>query len=128
MNVNPNQPQQQQQNAFAFMGNQPAQPQQNAFGFVGGSQPAPAQSSGTLFDGMNVGSQQPAQNTAFNTAPQQQQNSMGLFDGLNQQPNTTSSMPAPQQQTQPAKSTMWDGNGKLFDLSADSLKQTKQQP
>jgi len=53
---------------------------------VGGSQPAQAQSSGTLFDGMNVGSQQPQQN-AFGAAPQQQQNSMGLFDGLNQQPN-----------------------------------------
>ena len=37
---------------------------------------AQAQSSGTLFDGMNVGSQQPQQN-AFGAAPQQQQTIVG---------------------------------------------------
>lgn len=52
---------------------------------------------------------------------------MGLFDGLNQNQASASSTPAaPQQQPQqPAKPTMWDANSKLFDLSADSLKQTQ---
>lgn len=52
---------------------------------------------------------------------------MGLFDGLNQQQNSANPMPAAPQQTQAAKPTMWDTNSKLFDLSADSLKQKQAQ-
>lgn len=90
---------------------------------MGASQPAQPQTSGTLFDGMNLGSQQPQQNTGFGAAPQQQQTGMGLFDGLDQQQNnSTTAISAPQQPAAQAKPTMWDGNSKLFDLSANSLK------
>lgn len=95
---------------------------------MGASQPAQPQTSGTLFDGMNLGNQQPQQNTGFGAAPQQQQTSMGLFDGLNQQQNnSTPPISTPQQPATQAKPTMWDGNSKLFDLSASSLKPAQPQ-
>lgn len=90
--------------------------------------PAQTQSSGALFSGMSLGGQQSAQNSSpFGGAPAQQpglqqQSNMGLFDGLNQNSTGASATPAPSQQ--PSKPTMWDTNSKLFDLSADSLKQT----
>lgn len=53
---------------------------------------------------------------------------MGLFDGLNQQQNSATPVPVPQQQPEaPKQPTMWDTGSKLFDLSADSLKQSQQQ-
>ena len=93
--------------------------------------PAQTQSSGALFSGMNLGGQSTQNSSPFGGAPAQQpglqqQSNMGLFDGLNQNSTSASSAtPAPSQQPQqPSKPTMWDTNSKLFDLSADSLKQT----